>query len=95
MPDGEILLKIDRAPRGALHVTLQRTPDGAPYVELQHLQPNGALGRGATIKASELPALVAALGSLDIRLRQKAQQDRRPGAVARELAEAKRDMEAF
>lgn len=95
MAEPEILLKIDRGSRGALHVTLQRTPDGAQYVELQHLQPNGALGRGATIKPSELPALVAALNALDIRLRHRAQQDRRPGAVARELAEAKRETEVF
>ena len=95
MAEGELILKIDRAPRGELHVTLQHTPDGAAYVELAHHQPNGALSRGSTIKPSELPALVAALSSLDIRLRHKAQQDRRPGAIARELAEARRDMEAF
>ena len=91
----ETILKIDRGSRGELLVTLQHTPDGTAYVELAHHQPNGALSRGSTIKPSELPALVAALGALDVRLRQKAQQDRRPGAAARELADAQRDMEAF
>jgi hypothetical protein len=91
----ELITKIDRAPRGELHITLQYSKENVPFVELVHQNPDGSGGRGSTIKATELPALVTALTALDIRLRQKAQQDRRPGAVARELAEARRDMEAF
>jgi hypothetical protein len=91
----ETILKIDRGPRGELHITLAHTPEGAAYVELAHVQPNGALSRGSTIKPTELSALITALTTLDVRLRHQAQRDRRPGSVARELAEAKRDMEAF
>ncbi len=91
----EIITKIDRGPRGALHITLQHTQENVPFIELQHQNPDGSVGRGSTIKATELPALVAALTALDVRLRLKVQQDRRPGAVAREMAEAKRDMEQF
>lgn len=91
----EKIVTIDRGPRGALHVMLCRTQENVPFVELQHQNPDGSVGRGSTVKPSELAALVVALTALDVRLRQKAQQDRRPGAVARELAEARRDMEAF
>ena len=91
----ESVCTIDRGPRGALHVTLQETREGLPYIEIQHHQVNGAISRGSTIIPSELSVLVTALTTLDIRLRQKQQQNRRPGAVARELAEARRDMEAF
>jgi len=65
------IVSIPRGERGELQIALCRTVQGQPFVELRHVSPDGEVGRGSTLKISEIGAVVAALRAIAVREQQK------------------------
>lgn len=92
----EAVTTIPRGERGELQVCVCRTANGQAFVELRHVSPDGEVGRGSTLKISELGAVIAALRGIAAREQAKArppiQQSLPPGGPD---AQARADMAVF